>query len=196
MRQMARTTDLRVKVDGNPGNGNTFVNVGNGGNYNPNVNTINNMYFNSERRPNAYRITQIINKLDAEAKREIHEEEINLDMYYIDQKVKYNSLERWADDINELTVYSPVLDSIYAEYERFGQNKSANVMRWLNDKYRRLNEKHCGDELFDRLLDFVCMTISEDHRLSTEIMGEDLEFDVRIVLVDAFIKCKIFKKPV
>lgn len=193
---MARATDLRVKVDGNPGNGNTFVNVGNGGNYNPNVNTINNMYFNTERRPNAYRITQIINKLDAEAKREIHEEEINLDMYYIDQKVKYNNLERWADDINELTVFSPVLDSIYAEYERFGQNKSANVMRWLNDKYRRLNENHCGDELFDSLLDFVCKTISEDHRLSTEIMGEDLEFDVRIVLVDAFIKCKIFKKPV
>ena len=193
---MARATDLRVKVDGNPGNGNTFVNVGNGGNYNPNVNTINNMYFNTERRPNAYRITQIINKLDAEAKREIHEEEINLDMYYIDQKVKYNNLERWAYDINELTVFSPVLDSIYAEYERFGQNKSANVMRWLNDKYRRLNENHCGDELFDSLLDFVCKTISEDHRLSTEIMGEDLEFDVRIVLVDAFIKCKIFKKPV
>lgn len=117
-------------------------------------------------------------------------------MYYIDQKVKYNNLERWADDINELTVFSPVLDSIYAEYERFGQNKSANVMRWLNDKYRRLNENHCGDELFDSLLDFVCKTISEDHRLSTEIMGEDLEFDVRIVLVDAFIKCKIFKKPV
>lgn len=192
---MARATDLSVKVDGNPGTGNTFVNVGNGGNYNPNVNTIKNMYFNTERRPNAYRITQIINKLDVLARCEMYEEDINLDRYYIAQKVKYNSLERWAGHINELTVYSPMLDSIYAEYERVGQNRSANVMRWINDKYRRLNEKHCGDELFDNLLDFVCKTISEDHHLSSEIMGEDLEFDVRIVLVDAFIKCKIFKKP-
>ena len=188
--------DMNINATGDLGTQNTFVGVGNGANYNnyPKVNAVYNI--TTDRRPKALRITEIINCLDERA------QNIKPDgwqppvLFYIEEKIEFNSLKRWRKDVCELSVYSGMVSRIYKEFDENGRNKSRNVMLWLNYHYRQLSDNHKGDELFDLLLERVCEEVSGDFRLKEDIMEEDLIYNARIVLVDAFIKCKIFEKPV
>lgn len=187
---------MNINATGNLGTQNTFVGVGNGGNFNnyPKVHAVYNI--TTDRRPKPLRITEIINCLDERAQNITQDVGQNLDLFYIEEKVKFNSLKRWRHDVCELTVYSGMVSRIYKEFDENGRNKSRNVMLWLNYHYRQLSDNHKGDELFDLLLERVCEEVRGDLRLKADIMEEDLSYNARIVLVDAFIKCKIFEKPI
>ena len=188
--------DMNINATGDLGTENIFVGVGNGGNYNnyPKAKAVYNI--TTDRRPKALRITEIINCLDERAQTITQDVEQNPVLFYIEEKVKFNSLKRWRQDVCDLTVYSGMVSRIYKEFDENGRNKSRNVMLWLNYLYRQLSDNHKGDELFDLLLKRVCEDVSGDFRLKEDIMEEDLIYNARIVLVDAFIKCKIFEKPV
>lgn len=190
------TIDMNINATGDLGTQNTFVGVGNGGNFNnyPKVHAVYNI--TTDRRPKALRITEIINCLDERAQDITQDVEQKLDLFYIEEKVEFNSLKRWRHDVCELTVYSGMVSRIYKEFDENGRNKSRNVMLWLNYHYRQLSDNHKGDELFDLLLERVCEEVRGDLRLKADIMEEDLSYNARIVLVDAFIKCKIFEKPI
>lgn len=181
----------------NAGQNNTFIDVEEGGVYNnnPQAHTVINTVINTEKRPKAYRITEIINCLAERADKMLEDDDFDLDLYYIDQKVLHNSLSSWADYIAEFRPYYGMINSIYAEFDKQGYNKSQKVLRWLKDKYRRLKPSYTGDELFDKLLDDVYQEVSGDHHVANELREEDLKYHTRIVLVDAFIKCEIFEKP-
>ena len=52
-----------------------------------------------------------------------------------------------------------------------------------------------GDDLFDTLLEKVYALIDGDGTCNESLTREELIMNIKIVLVDAFVKCKIFKKP-
>ena len=178
----------------------TTIKVESGGNFYecPNARTIRPVthnHFPGRPTPYTLRITEIINILSRQALDLPPDNTINADAFYIEQKLRHNCLRRWAHEVREHTAYTAFLTEIYAEYDRQGCNKSQNVMRWLRSQYRRLSDDDTGDLLFDNILQAACEAVWNDPQRQPDLMLEDIDTEMRIVLVDAFVKCEIFEKP-
>lgn len=145
-----------------------------------------------ERRPSV--ITYVINRLADEPLAEVA---VNPDTKAFDLKPKmdFNSLNKWRDVISEYTVYSLLVDKIYRAYNEQGVNKSFTVLSSLHDLYLSLASELTGDALFDKLLESVYEIVNKDYECNESLTREELQVNIKIVLVDAFVRCKIFKKP-
>ena len=145
-----------------------------------------------ERRPSV--ITYVINRLADEPLAEIA---VNPDTksFDLEPKIDFNSLKKWRDIISEYTVFSLLVDKIYRAYDEQGVNKSFAVLSSLHDLYLNLASELTGDALFDKLLESVYDIVNKDYEYNESLTREELQMNIKIVLVDAFVKCKIFKKP-
>lgn len=145
-----------------------------------------------ERRPSV--ITYVINRLADEPLAEIA---VNPDTksFDLEPKIDFNSLKKWRDIISEYTVFSLLVDKIYRAYDEQGVNKSFAVLSSLHDLYINLASELTGDALFDKLLESVYEIVNKDYKCNESLTREELQMNIKIVLVDAFVKCKIFKKP-
>ena len=145
-----------------------------------------------ERRPSV--ITYVINRLADEPLAEIavNPETKSFDL---EPKIDFNSLKKWRDIISEYTVFSLLVDKIYRAYDEQGVNKSFAVLSSLHDLYLSLASELTGDALFDKLLESVYDIVNKDYECNESLTREELQMNIKIVLVDAFVKCKIFKKP-
>lgn len=145
-----------------------------------------------ERRPSV--ITYVINRLADEPLAEIA---VNPDTksFDLEPKIDINSLKKWRHIISEYTVFSLLVDKIYRAYDEQGVNKSFAVLSSLHDLYLNLASELTGDALFDKLLESVYDIVNKDYEYNESLTREELQVNIKIVLVDAFVKCKIFKKP-
>ena len=145
-----------------------------------------------ERRPSV--ITYVINRLADEPLAEIavNPETKSFDL---EPKIDFNSLKKWRDIISEYTVFSLLVDKIYRAYDEQGVNKSFAVLSSLHDLYLNLASELTGDALFDKLLESVYDIVNKDYECNESLTREELQVNIKIVLVDAFVRCKIFKKP-
>ena len=145
-----------------------------------------------ERRPSV--ITYVINRLADEPLAEIA---VNPDTksFDLEPKIDFNSLKKWRDIISEYTVFSLLVDKLYRAYDEQGVNKSFAVLSSLHDLYLNLASELTGDALFDKLLESVYDIVNKDYEYNESLTREELQMNIKIVLVDAFVKCKIFKKP-
>ena len=145
-----------------------------------------------ERRPSV--ITYVINCLSEESLSDVS---INPDVKPFDliPKMDLNKLVKWKAIVTEYTVYSLLVDKIYQEYDKQGVNKSFAVLSSLHDLYLNLVSEYRGDDLFDRLLEKVYEVVDGDSTCNESLTREELQMNIKIVLVNAFVRCKIFKKP-
>ncbi len=145
-----------------------------------------------ERRPSV--ITYVINRLADEP---LAERAVNPDTkaFDLEPKMDFNSLDKWKDVISDYTVYSLLVDKIYRAYDEQGVNKSFTVLSSLHDLYLSLASELTGDALFDKLLESVYEIVNKDYECNESLTREELQVNIKIVLVDAFVRCKIFKKP-
>lgn len=187
------TTDEIQRIAEGSG-GNTFNDymIWHVDNLNPNAQTVQNYYYPTI---NPMFITKIINKLYELSDEEIPADDIDLTRYRIHEKEDFNRLSRWKEDIRTYAPYRGQMNQIYQEFEYSGQCKREKVYRWLNREYRRLHDELAADKLFDALKDFVTGKVKLDRSLFDDICYEEIEENVCIVLVDAFIECRIFEKP-
>lgn len=146
----------------------------------------------TERRPSV--ITYVINCLSEVSLSEVTG---NPDTQPFDliPKIDLNKLVKWKAIVAEYTVYSVLVDKIYKQYDEQGVNKSFAVLSSLHDLYLSLSATDSGDSLFDTLLDEVYKMVDGDGMCNESLTQEELLLNIKIVLVDAFVKCKIFKKP-
>lgn len=97
--------------------------------------------------------------------------------------------------VSEYAVYGVLVDKIYRQYDKQGANKSLAVLSSLHDLYLNLSMAITGDNLFDKLLEKVYEIVDGDGTCNDSLTREELMINIKIVLVDAFVKCKIFEKP-
>lgn len=64
----------------------------------------------------------------------------------------------------------------------------------LNSLYLRLKGKHGPEDLFFKILDSAIDKVEQSLNFRS-IPRDELELAVIIVVIDAFIRCKIFKNP-
>ena len=187
------TTKDTIRKSANSG-GNTYneYNIQSVNNLNPNARLVQNLHYTPIK---PMFITKIINKLYELSTHEIPTDDIDLKRYKIHDKEDFNRLNRWKVDIQMYAPYRGQMNEIYQGFEDLGQNKREAVYQWLNREYRRLHDELDADKLFDALKDYVCENVNKDITLFDNIAYEEMEMNVCIVLVDAFIECRIFEKP-
>lgn len=153
-------------------------------------------YHGMEGRFVPLHITQVINVISDTDYEPENEEDIDTIPFDIQKKIDFNSLKQWAEIIREFGFWSSEVDKIYQEFDLMGRSKSKAVFHWLRYQiYFKHNKKFQGDELFDRIAEEVLFLVKNDPEYDDEMGLEVLTENVYIVLVHAFMKCKIFKKP-
>mgnify|MGYP000062743255 CR=1 FL=1 len=146
----------------------------------------------TEFRPSV--VTYVINRLSEEKLSEVTSGPDVTPFGFV-PKMDFNKLVKWRRIIKEYVVYSSLVDEIYRQYDLLGANKSFAVLSALHDLYLNLALTYNGDSLFDKLLDEVYIMVDGDGTCNGYLTREELIIDIKIVLVDAFVKCKIFEKP-
>lgn len=123
-----------------------------------------------------------------------------------EDKIAYNCVHRNKLIIEEYRIYQGKLNAIFAELEELGSVKKNNLLRnikqlYIGAKSELLIDDHTienirqhADDLIDNVENKLC-NIIEDSSNKTEILDiETLTFGVKIILVDAFLRCKILEE--
>lgn len=114
--------------------------------------------------------------------------------YEVEKKIYFNDLQDRYELIVEYNEYCGKIDRIYSEYDREGSNKSRSVLDAIKKFYEKYATQLSGVVLFDRVIECVVDRIQKSPNF-IPIPIEELEMCVRILVVDTFIRCKIFKNP-
>lgn len=138
-------------------------------------------------------LAHVINEL-SEINLENNEVKFDIVSFDIDNKIKKNNIAVFKDIIEQYDVYFYVVQRIYNEFDKMGNNKSYAVLQTIRKEYLELKTKFSGDELYKAIAQNVKEKLSLSANLK-QFYDDDLELYVDIILVDAFIKCKIFEKP-
>lgn len=114
--------------------------------------------------------------------------------FNVDDKVAFNGLNAAAGVIEDYKVFHHIVDRIYTEFDNNATNKSRSVLDAFRGTYNRLSSKYSGDELFFQIVEETISNVKNSSNYS-KIPIEELQLCVNILAVDAFIRCRIFKKP-
>lgn len=139
-------------------------------------------------------LATIINILaDENLSENIESPEIN--SFEINKKIEFNNLIDVQDTVDDYKVYYHKLDEKYTEFDKQGSNKSLSVFQIIKKQYTMLlPDSKSAPNLFFGIVDSViCLIINSKNYV--EIPYEELEMCVHILVVDAFVRCKIFRNP-
>lgn len=118
-----------------------------------------------------------------------------INAFEILRKIEFNGLLSVQPTIDDYKVYYSKLDEKYKEFDIQGVNKSLSVLSVIRKQYNiliaNLTEPY---DIFFSIIDNIIELIKKSKNY-IEIPYEELEMCVSILVVDAFIRCKIFKNP-
>lgn len=139
-------------------------------------------------------LAAIINILALEDLADIIEApEIN--SFEIEKKIAFNELNRVRWTIDDYKIYYGKIDEKYNQFDMAGANKSFAVLQMIRKQYIMLRqEETVPDKIFLEIIEKV-IDIIVNSKNYVEIPYEELEMCVSILVVDAFIRCKIFENP-
>lgn len=119
-----------------------------------------------------------------------------------EEKILYNNIVRYKPIIEEYKVYHGKLNQIYSEIERNGSPKKELLLLnirtlYLNEKkkYRDFNKvKEHADDII-AAIEKELWKIIENSNNTPDISYEEIQIGMLIILVDAFMRCKILEEP-
>ena len=139
-------------------------------------------------------LATIINIL-AEEDLDLKNTKINTTTFVIEDKINYNDLNGVRELINDYKIFSVKLDQKYTEFDREGINRSTSILQIIRRQYIKLrNEKKDSEEVFYGVVENIIKIIEESSNYRV-LPFEELEMCVDILVVDAFMRCKIFENP-
>lgn len=117
--------------------------------------------------------------------------------YDIERKISYNQLESVRDVIGDSKIYYHRIDKIYSEFNLQGVNKSLSILNGVRRMYHAIiaaDSDISSDQCFLSIIRRVVKKIQASANY-VPMPEEELALCVEILIVDAFIRCKIFKNP-
>lgn len=114
--------------------------------------------------------------------------------FQIDEKIDYNSLSSSVDIIKEYNIWQTAVRRVYATFDAEGMNKSFFVLQKIRSFYLAEKTSKQGDALFDAVRKDVKNEII-NHADSNELSYESVDICTDVLVVDSFIRCKIFENP-
>ncbi|UWG97763.1 hypothetical protein LPY66_02770 [Dehalobacter sp. DCM] len=155
-------------------------------------------------------LAEIINQLGDRLFDHSSEIENDISEFDIDGKIEYNNVVRYKYIIDEYMVYQGKLNSIYKELDDQGSSKKLILFKnielcYIKAKSTYLDRDREADEedikIIKRFADEILATV-EDELLQVLLMSSNnqqyLEANrvgLAIILVDAFMRCKILEEP-
>ncbi len=120
------------------------------------------------------------------------------------EKIKFNNLKKNVSLINEYKKYYSILNGLYEDLERAGSIKKDKLLNNIKLIYIKVKGEHVqdsenaleiirenSDNIFDDIYDILI-----DKMQGSALWEEDILFAVSIVMVDAFLRCKILEEPI
>jgi hypothetical protein len=138
-------------------------------------------------------LASVINILSKEKWDETNESE-SVNSFEIERKITHNDLKDSKDIIDEYCVFYKKVDEKYSEFDTSGVNKSTSVLRSIRKEYRNLKNSGTADFVFQEVIEKIKEKVLESPNFE-EIPIDELELCIDILVVDAFIRCKIFENP-
>ena len=117
-----------------------------------------------------------------------------INSFEIDRKITHNNLNSAKIIIDDHSLHYSRVDKIYAEFDSQGSNKSNSVLSTIRQEYAKLKANLTDDELFFTITSKVQEKVLNSSNY-TSIPFDELELCINILVVDAFIRCKIFENP-
>jgi hypothetical protein len=117
-----------------------------------------------------------------------------INSFEIDRKISHNNLNSAKTIIDDYIVHYGRVDKIYSEFDTQGSNKSNSVLSTIRQEYVKAKIKLTDDQLFFEVISKVQEKVLNSSNYSS-IPFDELELCVNILVVDAFIRCKIFENP-
>lgn len=115
--------------------------------------------------------------------------------FEIDNKIEYNHLSTESKDvIRDYCLYQNIVGKIYAAFDKEGMNKSLFVLNRIRGIYITYKGTLEGDELFGKIRECVKREIYDSPNRGN-LTKEAIEMCADVIIVDAFIRCKIFENP-
>lgn len=141
-------------------------------------------------------VTNLATIINILAKEDWNKEDLShqINYYAIDRKIEFNNLNKAKYIIEDYNIYHSRIDGIYSEFDKQGVNKSISVLNSMRNIYITHNELPNADDLFFKIIESVMDKIEKSTNYET-IAYDELELCVNILVVDAFIRCKIFENP-
>lgn len=135
-------------------------------------------------------VINILSKEDWNKKESLAE----IKSYEIDRKISYNNLDSAKLIIDDYSLHYNRVDKIYTVFDTQGSNKSYSVFSTIRQEYAKLKGKLSDDQLFFEVISKVQQKVLNSSNYSV-IPFDELELCINILVVDAFIRCKIFENP-
>lgn len=114
--------------------------------------------------------------------------------FEIERKISHNNLNAAKAIIDDYTVHYGRVDIIYTEFDSQGSNKSNSVLSTIRQEYAKAKSILTDDQLFFDVISKVEGKVLNSSNY-TAIPFDELELCINILVVDAFIRCKIFENP-
>lgn len=121
--------------------------------------------------------------------------------FKISNKIEYNSITRNKALIEEYKIYYSKINSLYLELEKQGSFKKDNLLRNIKRIYLKVKGKYILDsknelEILRENSDNIIEDIEEElQNLIDYEKNGNFSFEISIIMVDAFMRCKILENP-
>ena len=119
------------------------------------------------------------------------------------EKLNYNNVKSNRVLIEEYKVYHEKINSLYDELELQGSMKKEKLLNNIEHTYLKVKGKYVLDseepievirQNADKIIDDVFNELYLELKNST-YFNEDIILGIRLIMVDAFIRCKILEEP-
>jgi hypothetical protein len=125
-----------------------------------------------------------------------------------ESKILYNNVQRFKPIIEDYKMFLGMLSSLYKEYDSLGTNRTPIILENIKIKYIKAKEKlkqknpsrneiELIRENADDLIESVENDLLDEIKKSSnvEISITKINVALQVVLIDAFIRCKILERP-
>lgn len=130
-------------------------------------------------------------------------DENSVNTFNIDKKIEYNSIKKYKYTIEEYRKYYGKLNSLYSELEKQGSFKKEKLLQIIKNLYLKIKGEFINgqnneleiiqknaDNILKKVENSLCSLI--DKNKSNE---DDIYIAIPIIMVDAFMRCKILEEP-
>lgn len=135
---------------------------------------------------------------------ETEPEKVKTSAFNIDDKIKHNEIKRNKSLIDEYKIYYSKLNELYKELEIQGSFKKEKLLRNIRTIYLKIKGKYVGDSMHplgkirenaDSIIEDVESALIEAIENDSTRYEEDVVFGISVIMVDAFMRCKILEEP-
>jgi hypothetical protein len=119
----------------------------------------------------------------------------------IQDKIFYNNVNEYKSIIEEYALYNSHLNKLYKEIEEQGSPKKEIILQNIRNLYlkekanKNMDEiRNNADDIIEKIKNKLWENIERNEN-SFELSIEVIEISLLVILVDAFMRCKILEEP-